>query len=133
MLAVDPDEQGLGAGAMLLEAAETHARDEMGANIAVLWVSKVGFPLALSLLASFKFDISLSLCFFFSFGKRNFLEADCYALQVISVRSELLTWYYSRRYRGTGITQPFPAVPGAIFGQPKEELNFVRLEKDLLP
>jgi len=36
---VDPDEQGLGAGAMLLKAAERHARDEMGAIVAVLWVS----------------------------------------------------------------------------------------------
>jgi GNAT superfamily N-acetyltransferase len=44
MFAVDPDVQGMGVGAALLQAAESQARDQMGATTAVLWVSIYNQP-----------------------------------------------------------------------------------------
>ena len=55
------------------------------------------------------------------------------SITVIPQRTELLAWYERRGYQRTGQTYPFPTDPR--FGEPKEPLSFVELEKklDLLP
>lgn len=49
-------------------------------------------------------------------------------MTVLSVREELIAWYGRQGYRFTGERQPF-VVPDARWGIPKQELEFVVLEK----
>ena len=49
-------------------------------------------------------------------------------MTVISVRAELIGWYERHGYVQTGETKPFP-MDDPNFGQPKEFLEFVVLEK----
>ncbi|MFN5171339.1 MAG: GNAT family N-acetyltransferase [Cyclobacteriaceae bacterium] len=51
-------------------------------------------------------------------------------MTVISVRKELIDWYVRHGYRLTGERKPF-AVPDARWGIPKQQLEFVVLEKKL--
>ncbi|NCI49598.1 GNAT family N-acetyltransferase [Sediminibacterium roseum] len=71
-------------------------------------------------------------------GKKLLSAAEEYARQkncdgitmtVISVRHKLIAWYERHGYRKTGATEPFPADPS--FGLPKQELEFVVMEKSL--
>lgn len=51
-------------------------------------------------------------------------------MSVITIREELLAWYERHGYKNTGIKKPFP-MSDPRFGLPKQELEFVILEKDL--
>lgn len=50
-------------------------------------------------------------------------------MTVISVRDELIAWYERKGFRTTGEKSPFPNDPR--FGIPKQELEFVVMEKDV--
>lgn len=52
-------------------------------------------------------------------------------MTVISVRSELIAWYERHGYVRTGETKPFP-MDDPNFGKPKEFLEFIVLEKNLI-
>jgi hypothetical protein len=52
-------------------------------------------------------------------------------MTVISVRHELIAWYERRGYETTGEKKPFPT-DSAKFGLPKQDLEFVVMEKRLL-
>ena len=54
---------------------------------------------------------------------------DRIVMSVISVRKELIDWYKRNGYRLTGETSPFPNDPR--FGIPKQELEFVIMEKEV--
>lgn len=54
----------------------------------------------------------------------------CIVMTVISKRHELIAWYRKRGYLLTGEKKPFPA-NDPRFGIPKQELEFVVLEKPL--
>lgn len=71
-------------------------------------------------------------------GKQLLAAAEMYAgkvhctviqMTVISVRSELIAWYERHGYRNTGQTEPFPTDPE--FGLPKQQLEFIVMEKQL--
>jgi ribosomal protein S18 acetylase RimI-like enzyme len=66
-------------------------------------------------------------------AERRALKAGIATIRmtVISLRSELIAWYKRHGYADTGLREPFPA--GVQFGQPKFELEFMVLEKQLLP
>jgi ribosomal protein S18 acetylase RimI-like enzyme len=49
-------------------------------------------------------------------------------MTVISVRKELIDWYKRHGYKETGETKPF-AFTDPRFGQPKQKLEFIVLEK----
>jgi len=51
-------------------------------------------------------------------------------MTVISIRKELIEWYIRHGYRLTGEKKPF-AFNDPRFGQPKQQLEFVVLEKSL--
>ncbi len=51
-------------------------------------------------------------------------------MTVISVRKELIAWYERHGYAATGETAPFPTDPK--FGLPKQSLEFIVLEKQLV-
>lgn len=51
-------------------------------------------------------------------------------MTVISVRKELIDWYKRHGYKETGETKPF-AFTDPRFGQPKQKLEFIVLEKKL--
>lgn len=51
-------------------------------------------------------------------------------MTVISVRKELIAWYERHGYVATGETAPFPTDPK--FGLPKQSLEFIVLEKQLV-
>lgn len=53
-------------------------------------------------------------------------------MTVISVRKELIDWYVRHGYRLTGERKPF-VVPDTRWGIPKQKLEFVVLEKSLVP
>jgi ribosomal protein S18 acetylase RimI-like enzyme len=57
---------------------------------------------------------------------------DCIAITitVISLRKELIKWYERRGYKDTGARKPFPS-NDPRFGLPKQELEFIVMEKDL--
>jgi ribosomal protein S18 acetylase RimI-like enzyme len=57
--------------------------------------------------------------------KRNYNKI---VMQVISVREELMDWYVRHGYTHTGERKPFHFTE-AKFGQPKQPLEFVVLEK----
>jgi ribosomal protein S18 acetylase RimI-like enzyme len=72
-------------------------------------------------------------------GKKLLEEAERHAaavncskiyMTVISVRQELIDWYVRHGYQLTGERKPF-IVPDARWGIPKQELEFVVLEKKL--
>jgi ribosomal protein S18 acetylase RimI-like enzyme len=72
-------------------------------------------------------------------GKQLLAASEVYAVQqgcnmitmtVISVRVELIAWYKRHGYRATGETRPFPK--GPEFGTPKQELEFIVLEKQVI-
>ena len=50
-------------------------------------------------------------------------------MTVISVRKELIAWYIRHGYHPTGETQPFPT--NQAFGQPRQSLEFIVMEKNL--
>ncbi len=52
-------------------------------------------------------------------------------MTVISVRQELIDWYVRHGYQQTGERKPF-VVPDTRWGIPKQELEFVVLEKKLI-
>lgn len=52
-------------------------------------------------------------------------------MTVISVRKELIDWYVRHGYQLTGERKPF-VVPDTRWGIPKQELEFVVLEKKLI-
>ncbi|MBV9988450.1 MAG: GNAT family N-acetyltransferase, partial [Chitinophagaceae bacterium] len=71
-------------------------------------------------------------------GKQLLKAAETYAeahgctaitMTVISVRHELIAWYERHGYRFTGERKPFPA--DAAFGLPKQDLEFIVMEKPL--
>jgi ribosomal protein S18 acetylase RimI-like enzyme len=73
-------------------------------------------------------------------GKKLLKEAELYAksincskiyMTVISVRKELIDWYIRHGYVLTGERKPF-VVPDTRWGIPKQELEFVVLEKELI-
>ena len=57
---------------------------------------------------------------------------DCTAITitVISLRQELIKWYERRGYKATGERKPFPS-NDPRFGLPKQELEFIVMEKQL--
>lgn len=57
------------------------------------------------------------------------LGCDRIVMSVISVRKELIDWYKRNGYRLTGETSPFPNDPR--FGIPKQELEFIIMEKEV--
>ena len=72
-------------------------------------------------------------------GKRLLQASEEYAqmqqctairMTVISLRKELINWYERRGYKATGERKPFPS-NDPRFGLPKQELEFVVLEKQL--
>jgi ribosomal protein S18 acetylase RimI-like enzyme len=72
-------------------------------------------------------------------GKYLLAEAELHArakhcskiyMTVISVRQELIDWYVRHGYRLTGERKPF-VVPDTRWGIPKQQLEFVVLEKQL--
>jgi GNAT superfamily N-acetyltransferase len=71
-------------------------------------------------------------------GKQLLQAAELHALQVncirimmtvISLRTELISWYQRNGYVDTGVRKPFPNDPR--FGTPVQPLEFVVLEKRL--
>jgi ribosomal protein S18 acetylase RimI-like enzyme len=71
-------------------------------------------------------------------GKKLLKAADDYAKQkgcsaiemtVISVRNELIAWYERNGFRQTSKREPFP--DDGKFGNPKQQLEFIYLEKQL--
>lgn len=58
-------------------------------------------------------------------------EHDCtrIVMTVISIRDELIAWYERKGFRTTGEKSPFPKDPR--FGIPKQELEFVVMEKEV--
>lgn len=52
-------------------------------------------------------------------------------MTVISVRKELIAWYERKGFRTTGEKSPFPSDPR--FGIPKQDLEFVVMEKAVAP
>ena len=56
---------------------------------------------------------------------------DAIFMTVISVRKELIDWYVRHGYQLTGERKPF-VVPDTRWGIPKQELEFVVLEKKLI-
>jgi ribosomal protein S18 acetylase RimI-like enzyme len=71
-------------------------------------------------------------------GKKLLQASEDYALKagcpvvkmtVISVRKELIEWYERHGYRSTGNKEPFPN--DVRFGIPKQQLEFVVMEKTL--
>jgi ribosomal protein S18 acetylase RimI-like enzyme len=74
-------------------------------------------------------------------GKRLLQAAEEYAqmqqctaikMMVISLRKELINWYERRGYKATGERKPFPS-NDPRFGLPKQELEFIAMEKQFLP
>lgn len=72
-------------------------------------------------------------------GKQLLQAAEMYAqkhgatavvMSVISVRHELIRWYERHGYQQTGATKPFP-MQDPRFGMPKQELEFLIMEKPL--
>ncbi len=72
-------------------------------------------------------------------GKKLLAEAEIYArehgckkiyMTVISVRLELIDWYVRHGYKLTGEKKPF-IVPDSRWGLPKQQLEFVVLEKPI--
>jgi len=70
-------------------------------------------------------------------GKKLLMEAEAFAkglgcikiyMTVISVRKELIAWYVRHGYELTGEKKPF-ILPDERWGIPKQELEFVVLEK----
>ena len=59
------------------------------------------------------------------------LVLDTIFMTVISVRKELIDWYVRHGYQLTGERKPF-VVPDTRWGIPKQELEFVVLEKKLI-
>jgi len=74
-------------------------------------------------------------------GKKMLSEAEIFArrqgcrkiyMKVISIRTELVAWYEKHGYKNTGEITPFD-IKDPRFGQPKQALEFIVLEKELLP
>jgi ribosomal protein S18 acetylase RimI-like enzyme len=54
-------------------------------------------------------------------------------MSVVSIRTSLIAWYERRGYRRTGETEPFP-YDDARFGEPQQRgLEFILLQKELVP
>jgi ribosomal protein S18 acetylase RimI-like enzyme len=69
-------------------------------------------------------------------GRQLLAQAEAHARQagcatikmsVLAQRAELLAWYERRGYCRTGASEPFPAT--TRFGQPRQELTLLTLEK----
>lgn len=72
-------------------------------------------------------------------GKKLLEASEAYArekgcnkiiMTVISVRRELIAWYERKGFNTTGEKSPFPKDPR--FGIPKQKLEFVVMEKDIV-
>ena len=57
------------------------------------------------------------------------MECSAIFMKVISLRHELVAWYERQGYQKTGKTEPFPT--DALFGSPKQPLEFLILEKSI--
>jgi len=86
MFSVQPEQQGMGIGKQLLQAAEEYARQ---------------------------------------------LNCKAIYMSVISVRTELITWYKRHGYEDTGERKPF--VEDDLTGKHLQKLEFMILEKPVLP
>lgn len=123
------DENGLTA--MLQHPAASILKyQEAGQLIGCVYVEQNGDALYLGMLTVSP-DIQAQ-----GIGKKLLLAAEHYAIdhqcsritmQVITVRHELIAWYERRGYVPTGEKKPFPNDPQ--FGQPKQFLEFIVLEK----
>jgi len=63
---------------------------------------------------------------------RDQIGATHASMWVISLREDIIEWYGRKGYKPTGETAPFPETDDDRFGKPAQQLQFVRLEKDLL-
>ena len=61
------------------------------------------------------------------YGKQN--NCDAIEMTVISVRKELIAWYERNGYHVTNKKEPFPS--DERFGSPRQQLEFIYLEKSL--
>lgn len=59
------------------------------------------------------------------------LQCTAIYMSVISVRTELINWYMRHGYRDTGERKPF--IEDAVTGKHLQQLEFMTLEKSLLP
>ena len=57
-------------------------------------------------------------------------QCSAITITVISLRKELIKWYERRGYKATGEKKPFPS-NDPRFGLPKQELEFIVMEKKL--
>jgi ribosomal protein S18 acetylase RimI-like enzyme len=64
-----------------------------------------------------------------SFARNSKLKTI--SMTVISVRKELIAFYERRGYKNTGETKPFPMTEPK-FGLPKQFLEFIVMEKEIL-
>jgi ribosomal protein S18 acetylase RimI-like enzyme len=58
-------------------------------------------------------------------------QINTISMTVISVRKELIAFYERRGYKKTGETKPFP-MTDPKFGLPKQFLEFIVMEKEIL-
>lgn len=63
--------------------------------------------------------------------KARELNCSSVYMSVITVRKELIDWYYRIGYKNTGVKKLFPS-NDPRFGLPKQILEFILLEKSLL-
>jgi ribosomal protein S18 acetylase RimI-like enzyme len=59
------------------------------------------------------------------------LELPKISMTVVSVRTELIDWYKRHGYKPTGETKPFP-MNDPDFGEPKQFLEFIVMEKEVI-
>ena len=115
----------LAAPAAVLLLAELHGR-----LVGCVYLENKGNYLYLSLLAVAPAAQAHGL------GRQLLAHAEAHArwagcatikMSVLAQRAELLAWYERQGYHRTGASEPFPAT--TRFGQPRQELTLLALEK----